>query len=113
MYMSEHEKFEQVGRLAEEYSKLKGELNHVDQKAANCHRAYQFAASAFPYITVQNDQLFVNPQATRNFQPQVADLPALLGAHQLLELLKERDRLRAELQETGDRLKALAPHLIP
>lgn len=38
--MSEHEKFEQVGLLAEEYSKLKGELNHVDEKMARTQRAY-------------------------------------------------------------------------
>jgi hypothetical protein len=113
MCMSEHEKYEQVGRLAEEYSRLKGELNHVNEKANRCQQAYQFAGQAFPHITVVDGKLVVtNPQLTRNFQPQGAELAALLSAHELSELLTERERLNREVKETGDRLRALAPHLL-
>jgi len=111
MYMSDEEKLLQVGRLAEEYSKLKGELSHVTEKAAATQRAYAFAAQGFPNIRVQGDKLVIQSQgAIRGQIP--AELSALLNEHQLLELINERERLTRELKETGDRLRALAPHLL-
>jgi hypothetical protein len=38
------------------------------------------------------------------------DFRELLNERELIELLIERERLRRELKETGDRLKTLAPH---
>jgi hypothetical protein len=112
VYMSEHEKLLQVGRLGEEYSKLKGEFNHVTEKASRCQQAYTFASQAFPNLSVVDGKLFADPQTTRHLQSNGADLHALLSSHELIGLFTERDRLNGELKETGDRLRALAPHLV-
>jgi len=43
--MSEHEKYEQVGRLAEEYSEVKGKLNHIQEKLMRSQQVYQQLAN--------------------------------------------------------------------
>jgi hypothetical protein len=106
MVMSEHEKLLQVGRLAEEYSKLKGELNHFEEKLNHANRSYQYVSQSFTSLSLQNGILTVlNPRSG-------GDLKGLLNEHELHEVLQERDRLRAELEESRTRLRALAPHLV-
>ena len=106
--MSETEKLEQIGRLAEEYSKLKGELNHVTEKCTKAAQAYSFAAQQFQTFVAVGDKVMSRSQPGT----QLAVLDSLLNQHQLVEVLNERERLTKEVKETGDRLRALAPHLL-
>jgi|HubBroStandDraft_1064217.scaffolds.fasta_scaffold98129_1 hypothetical protein len=109
--MSEEEKLLQVGRLAEEVSKLKGELNHLNEKLARTVQAYAFAGQNMAQIFTQGGHLMIRSQPGRMIgQPQL-DLNALLSAHELDELLGERERIGTELKGATDRLRALAPHL--
>jgi hypothetical protein len=108
-YMSEHEKFEQVGRLAEEVSRLKGELNHVNEKLGRAYSAYQQMTQSIPNMwNVVNGSVIVpTPQ-----RPQSnVDADALLNKHQLIEILEHRQKLTSELTGALERLKGLAPHL--
>jgi len=110
--MSEHEKFEQVGRLAEEYSRLKGELNHVTEKINHARAAYQGTSQAMSNNAIavgDNGVLFTRP--TGYGGPPV-NLHALLGFHELEAVYVEQARLTKELEETRLRLHALAPHLV-
>jgi hypothetical protein len=109
MYMSEHEKFEQVGRLAEEYSHLKGQLNHVTEKVTRTQHAYTYIGQNFQSLQLVNDKLVMTNQGYGS--PASPDV--LLGHHELLEAFRERARLTEEVNEVAGRLKALAPHLLP
>lgn len=109
--MSEEEKFMQIGRLAEEYSRFKEELNHVEKKVARVRQVYIFTTQNFQNLLVQGDKLVATPEPGIMQQPP-ADFHALLNMHELIELLNERERLRCEVKEIGDRLRTLAPHLI-
>jgi hypothetical protein len=106
--MSEHEKLLQVGRLGEEYSQLKGELNHVMEKINRAQSAYSFAGSNFNNLRVDGDRLLANTYGA----VQVYDFTGLANESELVHLFRERDRLVGVLKETGDRLRALAPHLV-
>jgi hypothetical protein len=107
--MSEQEKYEQVGRLAEEYSHLRGQLNHVSEKLSRAHAAYQFAAASFQNLRLIDGKIAgpSNPQ-----QRGTPDLSDLCNFQQLTELFEERDKLNRELADKSTRLKALAPHLL-
>jgi len=108
--MSEQEKREQIGEAVEVYSRLKGELNHINEKLAHAQQDYAVASQVFGNLHVDNGKLIVPPQA---YQAQSArSLEGLLNYTQLVELLTERDRLNAELGGAAARLKALAPHLL-
>ena len=108
--MTENEKLEQIGRAAEEYSHLKGRLNHVNEKLTQAQAAYQFLGQIqnFQNLRVQDGRL-VNP-AQYGAPPQ--SLEGLLNTCELVEVLTEQQRLSAELANSGTRLKALAPHLL-
>lgn len=108
--MSEQEKYEQVGRVAEEYSHLKGKLNHVAEKLTLAQSAYQIAAQSFQAIKVENGKAVV---AAPQWGNQQRPLEHLLSSAELAEVLTERDRLVAEVAGAAARLKALAPHLLP
>jgi len=103
--MSEHEKYEQVGRLAEEYSTLKGHLAHVQERLNKAQGAYGTAARVFQTIRVEGEKLIVASAPPQN-------IDGLLNNHELLEALKERDRLNGEIKAVADRLRPLAPHLL-
>ncbi len=112
--MSEEEKYEQVGRAAEHYSHLKGELNHVQEKLNRAFMEMQFL--------VQQNQIFQTLKAeggkvTYVPPPQLRgqalhSFEGLLNHHELVHVLEEKQRLAAELHEATERLKALAPHLL-
>jgi len=108
--MSEEEKLLQVGRLAEEYSKLRGELHLIEEKVARTGQAYAHATQSFQTLSVRDGKLFASPQPGR--PTGTIELQHLLDEHQLVELLVHRENLRGEVKETGERLKALAPHLL-
>ncbi len=111
MCMSEHEKYEQVGRVAEEYSKVKGELNHVTEKLSRAGQAYQQVGPTTIHLVFQGEKLFAPPLAPyRN--PGPPDYGALLNEAELKHAVHEKTRLTAELAELRGRLTSLAPHLL-
>jgi hypothetical protein len=108
--MTEHEKYEQVGRLAEEYSQLKGELNHVQEKLNRAQGAYIFAGQQFVNLRIIEGRLGTNQGVQQ--QPQQKSLEDLLSHHELKEAFERRDHLAREVAEKTTRLRALAPHLL-
>lgn len=118
--MSDQEKYEQVGRLAEEVSKLRGDLNHVNEKLNRAFFAYsKMGNSSNPANwTLKGDgqnqsiQLVVTTNYSNSQQIQNADLSALLNQHEIIKLLEQRDKLTKELNSTTERLRGLAPNLL-
>jgi hypothetical protein len=110
--MSEHEKREQIGKLAEEYSELKGKLGHVQERLLRSQQAYLMVGNqnAFANLKVQDGKLLTtgNPSNPAMVRP----VEGLLGEQQLIEILEERNKLTFELAELAVRLKALTPHLL-
>ena len=108
--MSEHEKQIQIGKLAEEVSRLRGELNHINEKLQRANSAYVRMQQSGGFTTwkVVDGKLVIpiNNQYKPAFEAE-----GLLNAHQLIEILEEKQKLDKELAETTERLKGLAPHL--
>jgi len=107
--MSEQEKREQIGKLAEEYSEVKGKLNHLAEKLSRAQSDYQILGQAQNFNNLRVDGGKLVFQAAPSNQRVLENL---LNSNQLVELLTERDRLNGELREISERLKALAPHLL-
>jgi hypothetical protein len=109
--MSEHEKYEQVGRLAEEVGKLKGELNHVNEKLARASTAYNRlgqSTGGWTGWSVNNKTLLI---PAPSYGGPMNDFSGLLNEHQLIEVLEHKQKLTVELNTATERLKGLAPHL--
>ena len=109
--MSEHEKREQIGHLAEEVSNLKGQINHISEKLQRTSFAYmRMSNSQGPHTwSFQNGALQIPSSAQSGVQN--ADLAALLNKAELTEILEHKHKLTTELNEKLERLKGLAPHL--
>jgi hypothetical protein len=110
--MSENEKREQIGKLAEEYSELKGKQAHVQERLTRAQQAYAMVSNqnSFGSLKVQDGKLFTSGNSP---QPAVVrPVEGLLSEEHLIALLEERKRLGIELAELAVRLKALAPHLL-
>jgi hypothetical protein len=113
--MSDHEKYEQVGKLAEEVGHLKGKLNQVNEKLTRAYWAYQrMAQSQSPNNwDVTGETLLVPSNVGGGYNPGgPADLNALLDARELTAILQERKTLQAELDKASERLRGLAPNLL-
>lgn len=107
--MSEEEKEAQVGKLALEYSEVKGRLNHVEEKLNS------FFVDA---------QTIVQTSGGNGLQLQVVDgkpalaiqpgkfLTGLIGSKELVEILEERDRLKIKVAQLTERVRSVAPHLV-
>lgn len=108
--MSENEKLEQIGRLAEEYSHLKGQLNHVVEKLNHAQACYQVLSNpgTFQGLRAQNGKLIIPQQ----YGVPPKDMGGLLNHSQLVEVLEEKERLSKEIQAVTERLRAVAPHLV-
>src|ERR1700731_3034029 len=110
-HMSEHEKYEQVGRLAEEISHAKGKLAHVNEKLTRAQGDYAYASMSnsqvFQQLKAHEGKLIV-PMTHPNQPPRT--LEGLLGTHELIHVLEEKQRLTVELNGLTSRLKELAPH---
>jgi len=104
--MNESEKFEQIGRLTEKCSHVKGKLARVNDKLNKAKTAYQVAFQNFLHLHAKDGRV-VHPT------PQGALIPleGLLDSEQLIEALIERDRLEEEVAEIVERLQASAPDL--
>jgi hypothetical protein len=109
--MGEHEKYEQVGRLAEEVSHVKGKLGHVNEKGKRAQGDYGYAANmlVFPQLRTHGGKLIV-PQI--NPGTPVKTLEGLLNFHELTSVIEEKERLTVELGGLTAPLKELAPHLL-
>ena len=108
--MTEHEKLQQIGGLAEEVSELRAGLNHINEKLNRALHAYT-AMTQGQNITnwrVEGGNLIV-PQ-----RPQLPPgLPeALLNAHELIEVLEKKKHITEQLDAATARLKGLVPHLL-
>jgi len=106
--MSENENLEQIGRAVEEYSRLKGEVNHIQEKLNKCQSDFALASQLLPFLRVQDGKLIVPAQLPN----QQTSLDGILNVHQLIEVLGEKERLVSDLNAATTRLKALAPNLL-
>jgi hypothetical protein len=107
--MTEHEKDQQIGKLAEEYSDARGKLNHVTEKLARFQSACQIIVNpqSFQSLRVEEGKLVFNKPPT---QP-TGNLDGLLDHSQLKEVIEEKQRLAGEVQRLRQRLVGLTPHL--
>jgi hypothetical protein len=103
--MSEHEHPSQIGQLAEHYSRLKDEVSHIDQRVDAAQRAYQVAAVSFRDLDVHDDHLGLN-NSNGDYHASAHALDNLLGSRELIDLLRERTRLHAELGQVRDKLRS-------
>jgi hypothetical protein len=111
--MGDHEKAMQIGNLATDYSRLRGELNHVEEKLKRAQLAAQFFGHFFPSMVLRGGNIAVLDQTSRLASgATVNDFPGLLSHAQVLEAFEERQRLGTELGSVAERLRALAPHLV-
>lgn len=108
--MSETEKLLQVGRLTEEYSRLKGELNHLEEKIKRAQFGAQFFSNNAGNLRADEDSLALVP-GTRVTQGNLIDLQGMLSYREALEAFGERKRLQAEVAEVGKRLNSIAPNV--
>ena len=92
--MTENEKAEQIGKLAEEYSHARGKLNHVQEKLNRMQSDMQALNNpqAFQSLRVENGEIKYNPFPAQYNQP-VSKLEGLLDHKQLFEILEEKQRL--------------------
>lgn len=109
--MSEHEKFEQVGRLAEEVSHIKGDLNQIIEKLQRAFLAYVRLSQSGSFQNWKALDGKLHIPATNQYPQQNTDFGGLLNEHQLIEVLEHKQKLERELNAALERLKGLAPHL--
>jgi hypothetical protein len=108
--MSEHEEPQQIGRLADEYARLKSEVQGVEERVKRVHRAYLVAAISFEEITVSGDYLgLAGSDESVNYSS--ANLQNLLNTHELVQLFEERGRLRGELDDVRSKLRGWLTHV--
>jgi hypothetical protein len=101
--MSEHEDPQQIGRLAEDYARLKSEVQGLEERVERARRAFTLAAISFEEITVQEDHLIISNSA------EMGDcggrLQNLLSTRELIDLFHERNRVRGDLDEVRAKLR--------
>jgi hypothetical protein len=105
--MSDHEKYEQIGHLAAEVSRLNGLHKHLEEKMRRIQSAYQQAAQQVLNMKGENGKLLASagPQLFRPFDHE------LLDNSQLAKVLEEGAEIVAEIEDKRRRLKDLAPYL--
>lgn len=103
--MSEHEQPLQIGRLAEDYERLKNEVRQLEERVERAQRAYQVAAISFREIVVHDDHLGI-AASEGDSSSGAQHLQHLLSTRELVELFHERTRLRSELDHVRDKLRA-------
>lgn len=105
--MSEHQEPQQIGRLAEDYARLKDEVYRVEERVGRAHKACLIAAISFQDIVVHEDRLALgNGDGCNN-----GHLENLLNTRELVELFHERARLRGELDRVRGELRGWLNHI--
>jgi hypothetical protein len=108
--MSEHEEPQQIGRLADEYARLKSEVQAVEERVKRAHRAYLVAAISFEEIAVSGEHMsLAGSDDSANYSS--SNLQNLLNTQELVQLFHERDRLRGELEEVRSKLRGWLTHV--
>jgi hypothetical protein len=108
--MSEHEEPQQIGRLADEYARLKNEVQGVEERVKRAHRAYLVAAISFEEIGVNGEHLsLAGSDESANYSS--SNLQNLLSTHELVQLFHERVKLRGELDEVRSKLRGWLTHV--
>ena len=109
--MSEHHQESlQIGRLAEEYARLKDDVTHIEDRVERVRRACQVAAISFGAIVVHDDHLTIGNSAELP-NGSNGHLNHLLNARELLDLFNERKRLRGELDDVRGQLREWLKHI--
>ena len=108
--MSEHEDPQQIGRLAEDYARLKDEVYQVEERVGRAHRAYLVAALSFEQIIAPDGRLTV-ANSEELGGATATNLENLMNSHELIGLFHERDRLRQELDQVRSRLRGWLTHV--
>ncbi len=106
--MSDAEKLEQIGRLAEEYSRLNGEFAHLNERLMQAKNACTLFTQGFNGLIVQDGKL-ISPTGRLG---AATEITGLLNIHETVETMMARDRLKNELQALKDRIKKIAPNLL-
>jgi hypothetical protein len=102
--MSEHEEPQHIGRLAEEYARLRDEVYGVEERVERARRAYLLAAIYFDRIVVREDRLSLG-SSEELAECSSTNLQNLLGTREMVDLFHEQSRLRAELDEVRGKLR--------
>ena len=108
--MSEHEEPQQIGRLADEYARLKSEVQSIEDRVKRARRAYLVAVISFEEIAVSGDHLtLAGSDESANYSS--SNLQNLLSTHELVQLFHERDTLRGNLDEVRSKLRGWLTHV--
>jgi len=108
--MSDDEKFAQIGRAAEDYSSLKGQVNQVRERIGHALSDYQLVVQVFQNLRAESGKLVFPHAAHMGNQPRSLD--GLLNASELTELLNEQERLSNELNTAAVKLRGLTPNIL-
>jgi len=108
--MSEHQESQQIGRLAEDYARLKDEVHHIEERVERVRRACQVVAISFGDIVVHDDRLTIE-HAGELPNGSNGHLDNLLNSHELAELFNERKRARCELEQVRTKLRSWLNHI--
>jgi hypothetical protein len=101
----------QIGRLAEEYDRLKNDVRLLEEHVERVQRAYQVAAISFRDIVIHDDHLSIG-EPGNGVDPLTAQhLQNLLSRRELVELFHERTRLRCELDQVRNQLREWLNHV--
>jgi hypothetical protein len=110
MSESEQEEPQQIGRLADEYARLKNEVQSVEERVKRVHRAYLVAAISFEEIAVNGEQLsLAGSDESVNYSS--SNLQNLLSTQELVQLFHERGRLHKDLDEVRSKLRGWLTHV--
>jgi len=96
--------------MVEDYSHLKGELNHANELLNKSSAEYQLAGITFQSLRVLDGKLICPPLPQTGNQQKV--LGHLLSSAELVQLLMERERITHDLRSAAERLRGVAPHLL-
>ena len=108
--MSEHQEPQQIGRLAEEYARLRDEVYRVEERVERAHRACLAVAIFFQDIVVQEDHLTLRT-SDELANSSTEHLQSLLSAGELVQLFHERNRLRTEMDDVRSKLRGWLNHI--
>ena len=108
--MSEHQESQQIGRLAEDYARLKDDVRHIEDRVERVRRACQVVAISFADIVVHDDRLSIETPGEHTNGAN-GHLENLLNTRELTDLFNERRRLRCELDQVRGQLREWLNHI--
>jgi hypothetical protein len=106
-----HHEPHQIGRLAEDYDRLKNDVRQLEDRVERVQRAYQVAAISFRDIVIHDDHLSIGGPGNEVDPLTAQHLQNLLSRRELIDLFHERSRLRCELDEVRNQLREWLNHV--